>query len=215
MPKIAAPPKWMLFLLWPFKGESCYPQIEGDLSEEFQYQESKYGIAHARRWYCREIFRNLSLLTFRRETIAVMVLPLICVALRDSLSHPFSVGSPQVFLRKYFLAYLCLWLSSAIDMTMRLFIIILLTVLSVSMTGLAFAMVCNTLLRGRERMIRLVFTTYYLSLSAIFVIQHPTVFRRFPADPTLIGLLDAPLIVAFIWYGSIWVERRHSRQATP
>ena len=172
MSEIAAPPKWILFLLWPFKGESCYPQIEGDLSEEFQYRESKHGITAARRWYRREVCRSVASLTFRPVTIAVMVLPLICVALRESLSHPFSFSNPQVFLRKYFLAYLFLWLPHPTDMTMRLFIIIFVTILSVSITGLVFAMVCNTLLPGREHMIRLVFTTYYLSLSAIYVIQH-------------------------------------------
>jgi hypothetical protein len=29
------PPGWILLVLWPFKGESCYPQIVGDLNEEF------------------------------------------------------------------------------------------------------------------------------------------------------------------------------------
>ena len=91
MPEIAAPPKWMLFLLWPFKGESCYPQIEGDLSEEFQYRVSKNGMAAARRWYCREVCRNLWSLTLRWATIAVIVLPLFCVALQ-SRNHPFWIS---------------------------------------------------------------------------------------------------------------------------
>jgi len=198
MPKIAGAPKWMLLLLWPFKGESCYPQIEGDLCEEFRYQESKLGSAAARRWYRREVFRNLASLTFRWTTFAAIALPLFCVALTS------------IHLFVHFLRFLFPILQGLFpgDITAQ---IRLLLFLSTIVAGLTFAVICSILLRGHERMIRLVFAAGYLGLATIHVIKYPTstIFFR---DPVGIGLMEPLLILAWIWLGIIWIERPRDRQ---
>jgi hypothetical protein len=199
MSRIAGAPKWMLFLLWPFKGESCYPQVEGDLSEEFQYQESKVGMAAARRWYRREVFRNLASLTFRWTTIAAIALPLFCVAL--SSIHLF-----VHFLR--FLIPILQWFLPE-DLTAQ---ILLLLLLSTIVAGFTYAMICNILLRGHERMVRLVFAACYLSLATVWVIKYPTALTKFLLYPVAIGFMEPLLILAFIWVGSIWFERHRGRK---
>ena len=200
MPKIAAPPKWMLFLLWPFQGESCYPQIEGDLSEEFQYKGLKHGIAAARRWYCREIFRNFAFLTFRWTTIAVIALPLCCIVLGGSIIGPL-MDLLRTFVNGLHPQY--------VTTTQILVLLLIRTII----TGLAFAMVCNALRPGHERMIRLVFTAYYLSLSAIWVVNYSDALARSLATPIGLGLFGPVLILAFIWMGGIWMGRHHCVQA--
>jgi len=212
MPEIAAAPRWILFLLWPFKGESCYPQIEGDLSEEFQQRVSKHGIADARRWYRREVCRNFWSLTLRWPTIAVIVLPLFFVALRDSTPIPFM--------------YLLLPLRPFLDpllaapgTAMHIMSIIALLLPTTIIPGLAFPVVCSALLRGHERIIRLVFTAYFLGLSAMFGINHFNsliwelrIGMGILSPVIVLGLLEPVYILPFIWMSSIWVERRRSRQ---
>ena len=215
MPEITAPPKWILFLLWPFKGESCYPQIEGDLSEEFQQRTSKHGIAEARRWYRHEVCRNLWSLTWRWETIAVIGLPLFCVALRDSTPIPFM----------YFLLPLRPVLDpllAAPGMAMHIMSILIILLPTTIIPGVAFPVVCGELLKGHERMIRLAFTAYWLGLSVVYGIEHfDSLMRdlgqgipRGLSPSVVIGLLGPVYILPFIWMSSIWVERRRCRQAS-
>jgi hypothetical protein len=216
MPEITAPPKWILFLLWPFKGESCYPQIEGDLSEEFQQRASKHGIAGARRWYRREVCRNFGSLTWRWVTIAAILLPLLCIAFKSVL---------DIFL--FFSLTIVMWLPTHDHMTQLL----ILSLLSTGIKGLAFGMICSAPLRGHERMIRVVFTACYLGFWVIWGINHShalTAFRLANPEswiPFLLGFpqpvifiapsfIEPIWILAFIWLGSTWIERRNSRQNT-
>jgi len=212
MPEISAPPKWILHLLWFFKGESCYPQIVGDLSEEFQCRTSEYGIEDARRWYRREVSRNFISLAFRWTTIAAVGVPLICVALFiRPATNPFM----------YFSASFARWLPIQDSMTKDLTLVILVT----GLKGLAFGMICGVLLRGHERITRLVFSAFYLGFWVIWGINHSDVLAAFKlTDPAtsmpLLGFVKLPFfiepvwILAFIWLGSTWVERRHRRQNT-
>jgi hypothetical protein len=211
MPEITAPPKWIMFLLWPFRGETCYPQVEGDLSEEFQHRVSKSGIAGARRWYHREVCRNLLSLTWRWATIAAVVSPLICDAIRGTVNPPFMRMLSTLWQHPQPKTY---------------FILLIIFVLSKAIPGLASGIVCSSLLRGHGRMIRLSFTGYYLGLWAFWVIQNLDVYTR--GNPLVnpecfipllgqsrvvgFGQLEPVWILAFIFYGSIWLERRRSRQ---
>ena len=214
MPEIAAPPKWMLLLLWPFKGESCYPQIEGDLREEFQYQEARHGIADARRWYLREIRRNLWCLTMRRETIEPIVLPLLFVALRDVTPIPFMYLLPP--LRPVLEPLL-----AAPGTAMHIVAILAILLPTTIIPGLAFPVICGALLRGHERLVRMAFTACWLGLSVIYGINHFNVIIEsvgwgMPGilSPVIVlGLLGPIYILPFIWMSSIWVERRRYRQA--
>jgi len=211
MPEIAAPPRWILHLLWFFKGESCYPQIEGDLSEEFQCRTSEYGIEDARRWYRREVSRNFISLAFRWATIAAIVLPLLCVALKSVI---------DIFL--FFSMTIVMSLPTHDSMT-KLFIVF---ILSTGIKGLTFGMICGVLLRGHERMTRLVFAACYLGFWAIWGISHLHSSTAFPErwipflgfpQPVIFmtpSFIEPIWILAFIWLGSTWIERRNGRQNT-
>jgi hypothetical protein len=225
MPEITAPPKWILFLLWPFRGESCYPQIEGDLSEEFQYRMSKQGTADARRWYRREVCRNLWSLAWRWATIGAIVLPLFCVALGYSTFPKIPIPFWHVLrnLAPVLQPLLQSFVGSGTPMyVIMVFMIILL--LTTIIPGLAFPVICGALLRGHDRMIRLVFTAYCLGLSVIYGLSHfESLIRDFGhgilqgiLSPSLIvvGLLIPVLMLSFIWISSIRVERHHRRKAT-
>lgn len=198
MSDASAPPKWILFLLWPFKGETCYPQIEGDLSEEFQQRESEHGMAAARRWYCREVYRNLWSLTWRWVTIPVILLPLLCTVFGDSLWVRL-VGS----------MYSLLWRPSSWHISWILFV----SLLNWSIVGLSLGIICSRVLRGHERMIRLVFGAYHLGLLA--VIYHFIEMKRLSPSSymTALGIwltyLRPVWILSCIWIGSIWIERQH------
>ena len=87
-------------------------------------------------------------------------------------------------------------------------------------------MTCSALLRGHERITRLVFAGFYLGLWAFWVIQNldelitmeplgiPNVSYHYwdKAAWLRFGQLEPVWILAFILYGSTWVERRRSRQ---
>jgi hypothetical protein len=200
MPEITAPPKGILFLLWPFKGEPCYPQIEGDLSEEFQQRESEYGLAAARRWYCREVCRNLGSLIWRWITIPVIILPFFCIALGTSLLNP-GIGS------MYLHGHPSNW-----EISRLLFA----SFLNSSIIGLSLGIFCSRILRGHERMVRLAFGAYQLGFLAVMfhlmgikILSNSPEMRFF-----LIGLryLKPILTFAFMWTGSIWIERRRNRR---
>jgi hypothetical protein len=220
MPEITAPPKWILFLLWPFKGESCYPQIEGDLREEFHQRESEHGRTAARRWYCSEVCRNLWSLTWRWATIAVIVLPLFFVALGYSTPIPYMfVLVPLVPV----LNPLVNALLAAPGLAMRDIMFGMIFLLPPAIIpGLALPVVCGALLRGHDRMIRLVFTAYCLGLSVIYGINHfdnliRTLGVGIPgilSHNIVLGLLRPVHILPFIWMSSIWVERHRCRKAT-
>ncbi len=201
MPEVPAPPKWILFLLWPFKGESCYPQIEGDLSEEFQERESEHGVAAARRWYCREVYRNLRSLLWRWVTIPVIILPLLCIAFSNSLWMTI-VGS----------IYNLLPPPSHWSFSWILFAVLL----NLSIIGLSLGIICSLILRGHERMIRLVFGAYYLGL--LTIIYHFIGIKILDSSQATTALGFWLSYMRPIWtlicicMGSIWVERRHHRR---
>lgn len=68
MPESAKPPFFGTFILSLFSAEPDFPEIEGDLSEEFHDRVRSAGSTSARRWYLREAFRNVSALTLRQFT---------------------------------------------------------------------------------------------------------------------------------------------------
>jgi len=219
MPEIAVAPRWILFLLWPFKGESCYPQIEGDLSEEFQLRVSKNGIADARQWYRREVFRNFWSLTWRWETIAVIVLTLFFVAFGYSTFPRMPI--PFLHLARLLEPVLDPLLPPALGPQPFIYVSIRIVILLLPTTiipGLSFPLVCGALLRGHQRMIRFVVTAYCLGITVLYGIsQFDTIIRELrqwgPLSPTVI-VHSLPLwILPFIWVSSIWVERHQRRRA--
>jgi hypothetical protein len=192
MVKATAPPQWILFLLWPFKGESCYPQIEGDLSEEFQQQESIHGIAVARQWYYREACRNLWSMIWRWTTIAAISVPLVGFTLGDYIRH-------------LFLSTSNLWHWFILG-------IIVDSLFTSSLIGLALGIVCSRLLKKHERLVRLAFGVYQLGYLLMIIIGGVGVLGpSFAARVFLIGLICLRPIWTLIFFcmGSIWIERRY------
>ena len=221
MSDLAPRPKWILHLLWFFKGESCYPQIEGDLSEEFQLRVSKNGIADARQWYRREVCRNFWSLTWRWETIAVIVLTLFFVALGFSTFPRMPI--PFLHLARLLETVLKPLLPPVLGPQPFIYVSIRIVILMIPTTiipGLSFPLVCGALLRGHQRMIRLVVTAYCLGITVLFGISRFDIIMRdlwqgvpHMFSPTVL-VCSLPLwILPFIWVSSTWVERHQRRRA--
>jgi hypothetical protein len=197
MPKTTARPRWILFLLWPFKGEPCFPQIEGDLIEEYQHRLSINGIPSTRRWYCWEIVRNGLSLARRWVTIQALILPLFCLPLHLLL---FQIYRNLLFVRTQSF--------SLIQLTLDL--------LFQSIVGLALGMTLSYLLGGHERMVRLSCALYYILL----VISWNAGLARNVLLGVRINISDIPVMAEFceksfvflwalicIWLGSAWIGK--------
>jgi len=203
MPETAAPPKWILVLLWAFKGEPCYPQIEGDLEEEFHLRESDYGIAAARRWYYREVCRNIWSLIWRWTTLQAIVVPPLCI-LFYSFMGPILLRAPSRLLFEgiFRISNSTLAASSAT---------FLLKYLNLGIVGVALGIVCSLILQGHERMLRLAFVGFFLTLIVVttgprigwLIHQHWIALLE-----TFISLICFPLGFSM---GSMWIERRQRR----
>ncbi len=201
MPEITAPPEWFLFLLWPFKGEPCYPQIEGDLNEEFQQDVAERGNRAARRRYFREVLRNVWFLFFRWITMQAIVLPAVCITLIVLLPSPLFAPQLRVFAAE-------LHLSKSWMVVLDFFIR--------GTLGLSLGIACSQILRGHERMLRLAFIGYVL-LSAMFSTLYYGA-AKVALYPT-VTLLVLQASERGIWIpicfsmGSIWAERHHRRRS--
>ncbi len=198
MPETAAPPRWILFMLWPFNGEPCYPQIEGDLAEEFQLRVVQYGIRSARRWYYAEVVRNAWFLTCRWVMVEIIFLPLLCLLLHIFL---FSIY------RRLWSAVFYSWIHLIFDLLLQ------------SLVGLSLGAVFSRLCRGHEKMIRLAFALYYLMIVAAWNAGIAHNLRH----GMHVGMSDIPVILIYLtksslifvwaliclWMGSVWIERNH------
>ena len=199
MPEINVPPKWILFFLWPFKGEPCFPQVEGDLSEEFQQQKSEFGMRFARRWYYREVCRNLGSLVWRRETIPIIILPILCILITLLL-----LGfSHRLFVSLLFPNELLI-LSGHI--------------LCSSITGLIMGIIFSRILKGHERLFRLVLCAYCLGFFMVMILETRILSIQISPGIMLLGMVKMywGFIWLFIciWLGSIWIERHHCRHSS-
>jgi hypothetical protein len=203
--EITAPPRWIRFLLWPFKGEPCYPQIEGDLAEEFQQRIADNGIRSARLWYYKEVCRNLLVLTCRWVTITVIIFPLLCSALHIFLYNKFRLFwgmENQPFS----------WIFLFFDFHIS------------SLIGLSLGAISSRLLIGHGRMIGFAFGLYYLAilglLNASLAINIRRGIRILVTDiPQLLIHFEPSFMLIWtlicVWVGIIWIERnrRHCRPA--
>lgn len=73
MPEILTPPRGASLLLRLLAGETDFPQIEGDLSEEFHQRVLSAGAAAARQWYRHEALRNTWVLARTSKTLRTML----------------------------------------------------------------------------------------------------------------------------------------------
>lgn len=191
------PPKGASFLLRLFAGEPDFPQVEGDLREEFNQVALNFGPSTARQWYWRESLRNMRVFITRRGSINVLGATAFCIAL-------FTLVAPMYFG----------WLRQELTSVPRMRGLgFLLMTLSEMAFGLVSGLVLGRILTGRGPMLRLAFTGFYLMRVTFFIftsgiytwwLQEPVQIARF-----LFGLV---CIITSFWIGSAWSERREQRR---
>jgi hypothetical protein len=194
MPEIANPPGGILLLLWPFKGEWNYPQIVGDLNEEYRQRAAEEGSPAALRWYRREILRTLWILIWRPATLGAIVVPLICAALLGFFTGPLLLLSSV------------LWQGRA---PITPAVLVAIVCCNAMMDGFISGAVASRLLPGHERMVRLVLAAFHVGLSGMRVMMIADI----PWIPLLLSFgRTFVLTVPFVWIGSVWIERRNRRR---
>jgi len=90
MPEILNPPRGASLLLRLFAGETDFPQIEGDLREEF-CQRAIGDQGAARRWYRREAIRNVWVLARMAQTLGIIFVALVSALVAAWSPGPFVI----------------------------------------------------------------------------------------------------------------------------
>lgn len=186
------PPKLATLLLNLFASEPDFPQIEGDLSEEFHNHLLASGPNVARRSYRREAFRNMWALAKRSSTIRVIVVAALSICILIFSGGPFSR-----------------WLIT-LDLGGSAFAITLLLLYLFNTTiALVLGILMSRFLRGRERMLRVAFTGFYLLyFICSYVIVGPFVLNRY----FTLNVINWSVVFSAFWMGSVWISRRRLRQ---
>lgn len=199
MPESVNPPQTAALLLSIFASEPDFPQIEGDLREEFHQHRQMNGPRSARRWYWRETFRNVFVFIKRPRILqALAIAALIVVAYR-----PASIRYDR-------------WLSATMHEMPRLPGLHPLLIF-IFRTGafLAIGALAGHILRGRERLLTLAFTLFYLlpqsATSGLWFIFWLLWESPFPLHlRTYSFILFWCPIIAF-WIATRWGARRNSQ----
>jgi hypothetical protein len=187
------PPKLATLLLRLFSGEPDLPQIEGDLSEEFYNHLLASGPNVARRSYWREAFRNLWALAKRPGTIQVLAVAALSVCISVFSVGPFSH-----------------WLAT-LDLGGSAFTLTLLSLYLFNGTvALALGILMSRFLRGRERMLRMAVTGFYLLyiICGYAIIMGPLALNSL----FTLNVINWSLVISAFWMGSLWIDRRRLRR---
>ena len=186
------PPKLPTLLLSLFAGEPDFPQIEGDLSEEFHKHLLASGPDVARRAYRREAFRNAWVLAKRPGTAGVFA-----VAALSIFVSVFSAGSFSHWLTTLDFA------GPAFALTLSLIYLFNTTI------ALVLGVSTSRFLRGREQTLRAAFTGFYLLFVVCgYVIMGPLVINRY----FTLSVINWSLVLGAFWVGSAWMSRRRLRR---
>lgn len=187
------PPRLATFLLRLFASEPDFPQIEGDLSEEFHQLLSKYGPNIARRSYWREAFRNIWALAKRSSTIEVISAAALSVFVSVFSVEPFSraLGLLDLTGSTTALTLLLLYLFNGI-------------------IAMALGVLMSRLLRCRERLLQLAVTGLYLLyiMCGYIMMGPPMVLNRY----FVFNLVNWTLVLSAFWTASEWIKRRRLRR---
>lgn len=187
------PPKFATLLLSLFASEPDFPQIEGDLSEEFHNCLLASGPDVARRSYRREAFRNMWALAKRSSTMRVLAVAALSICI-----SVFSVGPFSHWLNTLDLG------GSAFALTLLLLYLFNTTI------ALVLGILMSLFLRGCERMLRLAFTGFYLLyfICGYVIIMWPLVLNRY----FTLNIINLSLELSAFWMGSVWISRRRLRR---
>lgn len=186
------PPKLATLLLSLFASEPDFPQIEGDLSEEFHKHLLASGPNVARRSYRREAFRNMWALAKRPSTIRVVVVAVLSICIWglsvESFSHWFitlDLGGST-----FALSLLLLYLFN-------------------TTVALMLGILTTRFLREREQMLRLAFTGFYM----LYFICGSVIIGSLGLNLYFaLNVINWSLVVSAFWMGSAWISRRRHRR---
>src|SRR5262245_21643886 len=154
MPDQSKPPRGALLLLSIYRSKPDFPQIEGDLNEEFHQVLLASGTRAAHRWYWREALRNIWAFTKRPGSILLFGLGAFCVV-------TFRFIPPM--------------LMSLTRNRLSLMPRGLLLVLFQVTCGLALGVLASFMVRGGKRILRLSFaglSTLWLAHTIFYLWQH-------------------------------------------
>src|SRR5262245_60397623 len=156
MPESVNPPQMAALLLSIFASEPDFPQIEGDLHEEFHQHMQMNGLRSARRWYWRETFRNVFVLIKRPRILQALAIAALCVVVICIAYRPY-------------LTWLSAELRNAPRVPGLLFFLLFLFRMCLS---LALGILAGHILRRRERILISAFAVFYLLLNVkwLFII---------------------------------------------
>ncbi len=187
------PPKLATLLLSLFASEPDFPQIEGDLSEEFHNCLLTSGPKVARRSYRREAFRTMWALAKRSSTIQVLAVALLSICISIFSVGPFSHWLTTLDFR-----------GSAFALT--LFLIFLFN----TTMALALGLLMSRFLRGRENMLRMAFTGFYLLyfICGYGITRGPLVIDMY----FTLNVVNLSLVLIAFWMGSVWISWRRLRR---
>jgi hypothetical protein len=189
------PPGFATLLLSIFASEPDFPEIAGDLSEEFHYRLLTSNQQTARRLYWRDTFRNLWALTKRPSTIQVFAVAALCVCI--------SVFSPRLFINQLNRFY-----SGIPDFV---FMMLLLYLFNTTIALLSGGLM-SYFIRGRELMLRLAFAAFYL-LYVVSISGYAFAIRYFVMDKYFtLNIANWFLTIIAFWIGSLWMGKRRLRQ---
>jgi len=198
MPESVNPPQMAALLLSIFASEPDFPQIEGDLREEFHQHMRMNGRRTARRWYWRETFRNVFVFIKRPRILQALAVAALCIVV------------PRIAYRPY-----ATWLSAELREAPRvpgLFFFLLL--LYGVCNKLALGILAGHILRGRERILISAFTVFYLlfNLKWLFINWHILWNDQTPLHLKPVGfvLILCPYIAFCI--ATRWSARRNGQR---
>ena len=198
MPESVNPPQMAALLLSVFASEPDFPQIEGDLREEFHQHRQMNGLRSACRWYWRETFRNVFVLIKRPRILQVLAIAALCIVV------------PRIAYRPY-LTWLSAELREAPRVPGLLFFLLLLYGVCFK---LALGILAGHILRGRERILISAFTVFYLffNVERLFIIWHILWDDQTPLHLKPVGLILfwCPFIAFCI--ATRWSARRNGQR---
>lgn len=146
MPEQVKPPQVAALLLSLFASEPDFPQIVGDLSEEFHQRRLMGGLRSARRWYWRESFRNVLVFTKRPGILQALAVAVLCVVIIH-IAYPSYV----------------IWMRAVLREAPRMQVLyVFLLFLFRLCLSLALGILAGHILRGGERVLVLAFTVFFL-----------------------------------------------------
>lgn len=196
MPETPKPPKGASLLLRLFASEPDFPQVEGDLSEEFQQLALQAGPSTARQWYWREAVRNARAFVIRRGSINVLGTAVLSVCI-------FRLVMP------WLVRWLRLELASMARVPGLGFSLITSFEITVSFV---LGVVMSRILRRREPLLRLSFTGFYL-VNVLYFIFRSRIYEWWLREPVYFYRFNFGLlfVITSFWIGSLCSERRARR----